>query len=246
MQGLALVAVELEGDVEPEGGSGGEQLADLLVDLALGAIELRVRRRRAGEPHVLAEVHRHPAAAPDGAGADPDDLPTGRELIQPGGRVGAEPARQNVALPDLGSQRDPPVAAPAPRGGGRAPRRPAGGRRRSARREGSGRARGGRRPRPPCAAPRGWRGEPAAARRRRTTRARSRRAAARRGPRCRRARARAAPSWCRRRSGGSAGRSGRGHGCARSDAAGRPMRRGRSRGSRRGARRGTGTPSASR
>ena len=77
------------------------------MDLALGRLELRVGRRRAGEAHVLAEVERDPAAAAaERAGADPDDLAAGAELVEPGRAVGAEPARQHVALPDLRGQRD--------------------------------------------------------------------------------------------------------------------------------------------
>ena len=63
--------------------------------------------RRAGEADVLAEVEGDAAVvAAARAGADPDQLAAGAELVEPGRRVGAEPARQHVALPDLRGQRD--------------------------------------------------------------------------------------------------------------------------------------------
>ena len=105
MQLLAL-EVELGDEVEPERRRAGEPLADRVVDLALGALELRVRRRRAGEADVLAEVERDPPGARQRPGADPDDLAAGGQLVEPGRAVGAEPAREHVALPDLGRQRD--------------------------------------------------------------------------------------------------------------------------------------------
>ena len=76
------------------------------MDLALGPVELRVRRRRAGEADVLAEVERDAAGAREGPGADPDQLAAGRQLVEPGRAVGAEAAREHVALPDLGGERD--------------------------------------------------------------------------------------------------------------------------------------------
>ena len=61
-----------------------------------------VGRRRAGEANVLAEVEGDAAvAAAAGAGADPDQLAAGAELVEPGWRVGAEAAWQHVSLPDL-------------------------------------------------------------------------------------------------------------------------------------------------
>ena len=103
---LLALDVELRHQVEPERGRGAEPLADRVVDLALGTLELRVRRRRAGEVDVLAEVERDAAGrAPSAPGADPDDLAAGGQLVEPGRAVGAEPARQHVALPDLRGQR---------------------------------------------------------------------------------------------------------------------------------------------
>ena len=67
---------------------------------------LALERRRAEPAGVLAEVERHLAGAPaERAGADPDELAAGAELVDPGGRVGADAARQHVALPHLGRQR---------------------------------------------------------------------------------------------------------------------------------------------
>ena len=144
--------------------------------------------------NVLAEVERHPArAAAERARADPDELAAGAELVEPGGRPAAEPARQDVALPGLGGERDAlerhehlaqavePGAA-GRRGVDALPRGQEAGElllldgldllaQRGERRRAAGGA-----------------GRPG-----RTTRARARRAAARRGPGRRRARARAAP-----------------------------------------------------
>ncbi len=107
MQLLDREVAKLGEEVEPEVGPGGEALADRVVGLALGALQLRVGGRRAGEADVLAEVEGDAAvAAAAGAGADPDHLAAGAELVEPGGRVGAEPARQHVPLPDLGGQGD--------------------------------------------------------------------------------------------------------------------------------------------
>ena len=224
--------VEVGEQVEPEGGAGGEPLADRVVDLALGALQLRVGGRRAGEADVLAEVEGDAAvAAAERAGADPDHLAAGAELVEPGRRVGAEPARQHVPLPDLRRQRDALqrhqrlAQAVGPGAGAR------GRRRRSASSAGSGRA--GRASAGldlACAGGRGWRGGPGAGLRSRTTRARCRRAAARRGPAPLRAPARAAPASGRRRSARRAARSGRGRGCGRSGGPGRASRRGGPRG----------------
>ena len=131
--------------------------------------------------HVLAEVERHPArAAAERARADPDDLAARAELVEPGRRPAAEPARQHVALPRLGREgdaleRDEHLAQPVD-----ARRRPAGRRRRPATPAGSARAASARPPRPPCAASRATRGAGGAGRPGRTTRARARRGAARR------------------------------------------------------------------
>ena len=77
------------------------------MDLPGGRLELGVRGRRAGEPHVLAEVEGDLAAASaERAGADPHELAAGAELVEPGGAVGAEASRQDVPLPDLGRERD--------------------------------------------------------------------------------------------------------------------------------------------
>ena len=88
-------------------GPGGEPLADRVVGLALDPLQLRVGGRRAGEADVLAEVEGDAAVvAAAGAGADPDHLAAGAELVEPGRRVGAETPRQHVLLPDLRRQRD--------------------------------------------------------------------------------------------------------------------------------------------
>ena len=64
-------------------------------------------RRRAQPAHVLAEVEGHLArAAPQRAGADPDHLAAGAELVEPGGRPAAEPAGKDVALPGVGGEGD--------------------------------------------------------------------------------------------------------------------------------------------
>ena len=98
--------VEVGEQVEPEGGAGGEALADRVVDLAGDRLELGVGRRRPGEADVLAEVEGDAAVgAPERAGPDPDHLAAGAELVEPGRRVGAEPSRQHVLLPDFRRQR---------------------------------------------------------------------------------------------------------------------------------------------
>ena len=60
---LLALGLQLGDEVEPEGGGGGQALADRVVERPLGAIELRVGRRRAAEADVLAEVERHAASA---------------------------------------------------------------------------------------------------------------------------------------------------------------------------------------
>ena len=86
-----------------------QALAQRLVD----RLRRRLRRRsldvrRPDRRRVVAEVERHAArAAADRARADPDDLAGGRQLVEPGRRVGADAARQHVALPDLRGQGDP-------------------------------------------------------------------------------------------------------------------------------------------
>jgi hypothetical protein len=76
--------VEVGEQIEPEVGAGSEALADRLVDLALGPLQLCVGRRWAGEADVVAEVKGNPAvAAPTGAGADPDHLAAGAEFVEP-------------------------------------------------------------------------------------------------------------------------------------------------------------------
>src|SRR4029079_2195813 len=77
-------------------------------DLAARRLQLRVGRRRPGEADVLAEVEGDAAVvAAEGAGADPDQLAAGAELVEPALRVGAEAARQHVGLPGFRRQRDP-------------------------------------------------------------------------------------------------------------------------------------------
>src|SRR5215203_3063032 len=99
-------AVELQ-QVEPEARPLPQPLANRVVDLALRSIELRVPRGRTGEPDVLAEVEGDLAViATERPGADPDELATRAELVQPGRAVFAQAARQDVALPGLGSQGD--------------------------------------------------------------------------------------------------------------------------------------------
>ncbi len=94
--------VEVSEQIKPEVRPGGEALADRVVDLALGALQLGVGGRGAGEADVLAEVEGDAAvAAAQCTSADPDHLAAGAELIEPGGGVGAEAARQHVSLPDL-------------------------------------------------------------------------------------------------------------------------------------------------
>ena len=106
MQLLGRV-VEVGQQVEPEVGSGAEALADRLVDLTLRFLELDVGRGRAGEADVVAEVEGDAAvAATAGAGADPDHLAAGAEFVEPGRRVGAKAAGQDVLLPDLRRQGD--------------------------------------------------------------------------------------------------------------------------------------------
>ena len=103
---LLALELELRDQVEPERGRRHEPRADRVVHIALGQVELRVRRWRAAEPHVLAVVERDLAGAPQRPGADPDELAAGGQLVEPGRAVGAEPAREHVVLPDLGRQRD--------------------------------------------------------------------------------------------------------------------------------------------
>ena len=72
-----------------------------------GRSSFALRRRRAGEPDVLAEVESDLAVvAPEGPGADPDQLAARAELVEPGRAVGAESPGQHVALPGLRRQRD--------------------------------------------------------------------------------------------------------------------------------------------
>ena len=160
---------------------------------------------RADEGRVLAEVEGDPPRrAAERARADPDDLAARAERVHPGRRVGADAARQHVALPHLGREREPlerhehlAQAVDAR----------AAGRRRVDALPGGQEARvatSARPARPPCAAPRATRAAAAAAPRGRTTRAPSRPGAARRARGRRRARARAGPARSRRRSGRSA------------------------------------------
>jgi len=83
--------------VEPEERPTRERCADSLVRLAFG--------RRKGAPaaerrRILAEVHGHPLEAR----ADPDDLAGGGELVEPGGLVAGDAARQHIALPERDRQ----------------------------------------------------------------------------------------------------------------------------------------------
>ncbi len=71
-----------------------------------GSVALGLRRR-AEQREVLAEVQRHASArAPQRARAQPHQLAAGAERIQPRRRVAAEAARQHVALPNVGCQRE--------------------------------------------------------------------------------------------------------------------------------------------
>ena len=100
--------VELVHEVDPERWATTQELADRIVDLAVGRLDLDVRRRRTGEPHVLAEVQGDlAAAAAQRAASDPHDLAAGAQLVEPGRAVGAKQSRQDIPFPDLGSQRDP-------------------------------------------------------------------------------------------------------------------------------------------
>ena len=102
---LARDAADVGQQVGEEARAGGEPLADRVVGLALGRL---LRRRRPEQPHVLAEVERHPAgAAAERARADPHELARGAQRVHPRRRVGADAARQHVALPHLGGQREP-------------------------------------------------------------------------------------------------------------------------------------------
>ena len=85
-------------------GAGRQALAHGVV-LGLGG-RLALARRRADQRDVVAEVERHAArAAPQRAGADPHELAARAQLVHPGRRVGADAARQHVALPRLDRQR---------------------------------------------------------------------------------------------------------------------------------------------
>ena len=92
--------------------------------LALGPLELGVRRRRAGEADVLAEVEGDAAVvAAAGAGADPDHLAAGAELVEPGSasrrRAGAAGRRASQtfgvsATPCSGTSASRRRSGPAP------------------------------------------------------------------------------------------------------------------------------------
>ena len=72
-----------------------------------GDLARAAARGRAEHRGVLAEVERHPAGAPpERARADPHDLAGRAQLVHPRGRVGADAARQHVALPHLGRERE--------------------------------------------------------------------------------------------------------------------------------------------
>ena len=99
--------IELGEEVGEEARRAGEALAQRIVLGLVGRLLAARRRRRADRLGVLAEVQGDAAAvAPQRARADPDDLPGRAQLVQPRRRVGARPARQDVALPDVGGQRE--------------------------------------------------------------------------------------------------------------------------------------------
>ena len=90
--------------VRPERGTALEALADGVVE-RLGRT-LAAIRRRAEPAGILAEVEGHLARMPaERAGPHPHQLAAGAELVHPGLRVAPDPARQHVALPHLGGQR---------------------------------------------------------------------------------------------------------------------------------------------
>src|SRR5918996_1658380 len=91
-RGLALEAGCAQ-EVEPEERAGGEGRPDRVVRLALGR---RERARAAQRGCVLAEVERD-ALEPR---PHPDDLAGGGELVESGGLVAGDAARQHVALPE--------------------------------------------------------------------------------------------------------------------------------------------------
>src|SRR5262249_12381488 len=99
-------ALQLQ-EVEPEAWALSEPLADRILGLAVGAVELHVPGRWPREPDVLAEVQGDLAvASAERTGADPDQLPARAELVEPGRAVRAEAARQHVPLPCHRRERD--------------------------------------------------------------------------------------------------------------------------------------------
>ena len=68
------------------------------------------RGRRRGRPSASASSRKYSATRPElrpsAPGADPDDLAGRAQLVEPRRRVGAGAARQHVALPHVGGQRE--------------------------------------------------------------------------------------------------------------------------------------------
>ena len=108
---LQLLGRELDvhQQVGEEARAGGESFADRGVLRQIGVAGGRAAKLRRPElGQVLAEVQGDsPGAAPQRTRPDPHDLTGGAELIDPRRRVGADPARQHVALPGVGGQRKP-------------------------------------------------------------------------------------------------------------------------------------------
>ncbi len=101
-------SVDLGQQVGEEAGALGQALAQQQVLGLLGRARRGAARgaagRRAYRRGVVAEVEGHPARASERAGADPDQLAAGAEMVEPGLRVGARAPGEDVSLPALDGQ----------------------------------------------------------------------------------------------------------------------------------------------